>query len=278
MIGELFTGAAIKNISKTKIESIIIPIPSFEIQLEIVERLDFILETCTRTSRQKIKELRQLNELRFQTPVVFGAPLQTLGEVCEFKNGYAFKSADFQEKNETNVGIIQIKSIQNGYIGDSKITEYTTRDDKFKKFEVVLGDILISLSGSAGSIGKLGIYTLDKVSYLNQRVAKIVCKQVNPKFMYYWYMSCGIENKVLESANGTAQQNISIGELADFKMPIPSLEQQQEIVEFCEANDGLIHQLEQEIYKNETFAHVFVNAGVEGGNHSADKKRKHADI
>ena len=176
------------------------------------------------------------------------------------------------------MGIIQIKSIQNGYIGDSKITEYTTRDDKFKKFEVVLGDILISLSGSAGSIGKLGIYTLDKASYLNQRVAKIVCKRVNPKFMYYWYMSCGIENKVLESANGTAQQNISIGELADFKMPIPSLEQQQEIVEFCEANDGLIHQLEQEIDKNETFAHVFVNAVVKGGNHSADKKRKHAHI
>ena len=278
MIGELFTGAAIKNISKSKIESIRIQIPSLDKQLETVERLDFILETCNRTSRNKIKELRQLNELRFQTPVVFRAPLQTLGEVCEFKNGYAFKSVDFQEKNETNVGIIQIKSIQNGYIGDSKITEYTTRDEKFKKFEVVLGDILISLSGSAGSIGKLGIYTLDKASYLNQRVAKIVCKRVNPKFMYYWYMSCGIENKVLESANGTAQQNISIGELADFKMPIPSLEQQQEIVEFCEANDGLIHQLEQEIDKNETFAHVFVNAVVKGGNHSADKKRKHAHI
>ena len=278
MIGELFTGVAIKNISKTKIESIRIQIPSLDKQLETVERLDFILETCNRTSRNKIKELRQLNELRFQTPVVFRAPLQTLGEVCEFKNGYAFKSVDFQEKNETNVGIIQIKSIQNGYIGDSKITEYTTRDEKFKKFEVVLGDILISLSGSAGSIGKLGIYTLDKASYLNQRVAKIVCKRVNPKFMYYWYMSCGIENKVLESANGTAQQNISIGELADFKMPIPSLEQQQEIVEFCEANDGLIHQLEQEIDKNETFAHVFVNAVVKGGNHSADKKRKHAHI
>ena len=148
-----------------------------------------------------------------------GVVVKTLGEVCEFQNGYAFKSTDFQEKNETNIGIIQIKSIQNGYIGGTKITEYITQDNKFKKFEVVNGDILIGLTGSF----KMGIYKLDTKSYLNQRVAKVICKHINPKYLYYWYISCDIESEILKIAKGTAQANISTIELGKFKIPIPPL-------------------------------------------------------
>ena len=161
-----------------------------------------------------------------------GVVVKTLGEVCEFQNGYAFKSTDFQEKNETNVGIIQIKSIQNGYIGGSKITEYITSDKKFKKFEVENGEILIALSGA--TTGKIGIYKLNTISYVNQRVAKIICKNINPKYLYYWYISCDIENKVLELAKGTAQPNISTNELAMLKIPIPPIERQQEIVKYLD--------------------------------------------
>jgi type I restriction-modification system DNA methylase subunit len=159
-----------------------------------------------------------------------GVVVKTLGEVCEFQNGYAFKSTDFQEKNETNVGIIQIKSIQNGYIGGSKITEYITQDNKFKKFEVENGDILIGLTGSF----KMGIYKLHTSSYLNQRVAKVICKHVNPKYLYYWYISCDIESEILKIAKGTAQANISTSELGKFKIPIPPIERQIEIVKYLD--------------------------------------------
>jgi len=161
-----------------------------------------------------------------------GVVVKTLGEVCDFQNGYAFKSTDFQEKNETNVGIIQIKSIQNGYIGGKKITEYITQDNKFKKFEVSNGEILIALSGA--TTGKIGIYKMDTISYVNQRVAKIICKNINPKYLYYWYISCDIENKVLELAKGTAQPNISTNELALLKIPIPSFDRQQEIIKYLD--------------------------------------------
>jgi hypothetical protein len=39
LLGRLFTGVGIKNISKTKIESIVIPVPSLEKQREIVEKI-----------------------------------------------------------------------------------------------------------------------------------------------------------------------------------------------------------------------------------------------
>jgi hypothetical protein len=34
--------------------------------------------------------------------------VKTLGEICEFQNGYSFKTNDYEKKNENNIGILQI--------------------------------------------------------------------------------------------------------------------------------------------------------------------------
>jgi type I restriction enzyme S subunit len=162
-----------------------------------------------------------------------GIVIKTLGEVCEFQNGYAFKPSDYEIKNETNIGILQIKSIQSGYIYDKKITEYIVQNNKYKQFEINKGDILIALSGA--TTGKLGIYILEKKSYLNQRVGKITCKNIlNNKYLYYWYICCNISEAVLNIAQGTAQPNISTNTISSIKIPIPSLEKQEEIVKYLD--------------------------------------------
>jgi restriction endonuclease S subunit len=270
-IADLFTGVAIKNISKSKIASIVVPIPALEKQNEIVKRLDFILEKSVQTSRNKIQELRQSKKLFVETNLVVGVSVKTFGEVCDFQNGYAFKSTEFQPKGENNYGIIQIKSIHNGLIESSKITEYIPREQRLKKFEVVNGDILLSLTGDCG---KIGLYKLSGVSYLNQRVAKIVCKNISPLYFYCWYVSCDIESQIAELAKGTAQPNVSTHEIATLTIPVPSIEKQQEIIEFCEACDSLINQLEKDMKRNEKFAKTLITGGEEEGN----RKRKHNNV
>ncbi len=162
-----------------------------------------------------------------------GVVVKTLGEVCEFQNGYSFKSIDYEKQNDTNIGILQIKSIQNGFIDENKITEYIPSNDKYKLFEIKNGDILIALSGA--TTGKIGLYNLDKKSYLNQRVAKINAKNgINQKYIYYWYLCSNIYEKVLGLAQGTAQPNISTNDISNIKIPIPSLERQQEIVKYLD--------------------------------------------
>ena len=160
-----------------------------------------------------------------------GVVVKTLGEVCEFQNGYSFKSTDYEKQNDTNIGILQIKSIQNGFIDENKITEYIPVNNKYKLFEIQKGDILIGLTGSF----KIGLYNLDNKSYLNQRVGKITAKTgIIQKYIYYWYLCCDIEGEILKIAKGTAQANISTNDISNIKIPIPSLERQQEIVEECE--------------------------------------------
>ena len=77
----------------------------------------------------------------------------------------------------------------------------------------------------------------------------------------------------------TGLGSIKKGDIESLKIPIPSLEQQREIVEFCEANDRLIKQLEKEIEQNEKFAKTIIQdafAGLESADET--KKRKHCDV
>ena len=256
----LYQGTAQKVISKTSLKSIKIPIPSLGQQHQIVEFLDFMYEKANKTSNEKILELKKLNEFCLKNQKVFGDNIvKSLGEVCNFQNGFSFKSTDYQKQNATNVGLLQIKTIQNGVIEESKMTEFIVENKRFSSFEVKTGDILIALSGA--TTGKIGMYNLEQKSYLNQRVGKMNSKSgIHQKYIYYWYVNCNIYNKVLNLAQGTAQPNISTNDISNIEIYIPSVERQQEIIEYCESNERLILQLKSEIEKNKKQAHQFITS------------------
>uniref|UniRef100_A0A6C0I2C6 site-specific DNA-methyltransferase (adenine-specific) n=1 Tax=viral metagenome TaxID=1070528 RepID=A0A6C0I2C6_9ZZZZ len=157
--------------------------------------------------------------------------IKLLGEICNFQNGYAFKSDKYEEQNENTIGIVQIKSIQNNIVDEKKITEYIKENNKYKLFEIQKGDILIGLTGTF----KIGIYNLLSKSYLNQRVCKIIIKSdINKMYIYYWYIYFDIELQIEQMAKGTAQANISTTDIENIKIPIPSLGRQNEIVEYLD--------------------------------------------
>ena len=242
-------GMAQLGINQENFYKIKIPIPSIEKQLEIVEYLDFIYDNIIKKNIKKIEDIKKLNKYYLSLNISFNTELEikTLGEVCEFQNGYSFKSTDYEDQTATNIGILQIKSIQNGYININKITEYITENQKYKLYEIKKGDILIALSGA--TTGKIGLYDLDKIFYLNQRVGKINVKNsdiINYKYIYYWYICLDIDNKILNLAKGTAQPNISTNDISEIKIQIPPIEKQLEIVEYLNFNNDLIKTLEKE--------------------------------
>ena len=240
------------SLNTQSLNEIKIPIPPMEIQEKMVEFLDSINEIME-DNKNKIEKLKKSNENYIDISLRLNkVEIKTLGEVCEFQNGYAFKSSEYEKYNENNIGILQIKGIQNGYIDNNKITEYIKEDKKYKLYEIYNGDILIALSGA--TIGKIGIYDLDKKSYLNQRVCKLNANiNINQKYIYYWYICNKINEKVLSISLGVAQPNISTNDLSLLKIPIPSIEVQNKIVEYLNNKNKIIKDLEKEIddIKNE---------------------------
>jgi type I restriction enzyme S subunit len=155
-----------------------------------------------------------------------GWEIKKLGEVCDFQNGFAFKSKTYKE---TGLPILRITNIQNQNLEIDDLVYFDTKDYKenFERFKVFKGDLVVAMSGA--TTGKLGINNSDTVFYLNQRVGKFIPKKIIDKSFLYFFLSTKVEES-LRIAAGAAQPNLSTKQINDFGIPFPPLPEQQRIV------------------------------------------------
>jgi type I restriction enzyme S subunit len=232
-------GTAQKNLEMDAFKSIKIPIPSVERQQEIVRYLDFIYEKTNKTSNEKIVELKMLNEFCLNNQKNFGENVvKELGEVCNFLNGKKRYASEAIENGK-------YKFITCSIQGYSYLNEYDFEEKAL---------IINSINGS----GRCMIYCADKYSTTNNNFHfKIKNKEQYLTEYIYYYLYHKI-NLLEDGFIGANQKKISKEYISNIKIPIPSLERQQEIVEYCEYNDTLIKQLEKEIENNKKLAYQFI--------------------
>ena len=96
----------------------------------------------------------------------------------------------------------------------------------------------------------------------NTEVVKIKNNEfVILKYLYYYLQNEQLNIQKLAKYS-TNLGHIDMNKFKELKIPIPSLERQQEIVEYCEYNDTLIKQLEKEIENNKRQARACINSIV----------------
>lgn len=150
----------------------------------------------------------------------------TLGEVCDFQNGFAFKSNLFTEEG---FPILRISNIQNQTIDTNNLAYFKIENykEKLEKYIVEPNDLLIAMSGA--TTGKIGFNNTNQRFYLNQRVGNLKPKQnLNKKYLYY-FLSTQVEKNLRISA-GAAQPNLSTEQIKEMLLPLPPLATQQKIV------------------------------------------------
>jgi len=151
------------------------------------------------------KEERQYND---------GIVVKTLGEICEFQNGKRIVKG-------------QVETGEYPVLGGGGFTSFYTNE--------------YSREGKTCKISREGmslhncVMILNEKYYLNSQGFTINSK--NDKMMineYLWYYLDNNKEQVFKCGRGTAQKAIDIDEFKSIKIPIPSIERQQEIVEECE--------------------------------------------
>lgn len=145
---------------------------------------------------------------------------KSLEEVCDFKNGFAFKSSLFRE---TGLPIIRITNVDGKTISLSDVKYFNPSDynENTSSYKVSKGDILIAMSGA--TTGKIGFYSHENIAYLNQRVGKFLPKKevLNNRYLYHYLLS-QVE-LIYVIAGGGAQPNLSSNVLmSKVRIPIPS--------------------------------------------------------
>ncbi|HHF3489602.1 TPA: restriction endonuclease subunit S [Haemophilus influenzae] len=187
------------------------------------------------------------NNRTFLEKLLDGAEVEwkPLGDVCNFQNGFAFKSSLFKDNGAP---IVRITNIDGKEVNLSDV-KYFLLDDyntDMTPYKVHKGDILIAMSGA--TTGKIGFYNYEHPSYLNQRVGKFLPNTniLNNRYLYHYLLS-KVEDIYIISGGG-AQPNLSSNRLmSEVLIPIPPLSVQTEIVKILDALTALTSELTSEL-------------------------------
>ena len=149
-----------------------------------------------------------------------------LNEVCDFQNGFAFKSNLFTAQG---LPILRISNIQNQKIDTSSLVYFNKESykERIEQYEVKPNDLLIAMSGA--TTGKIGFNNTDKIFYLNQRVGNFKPRNSLDKKYLYYFLSTQVEKNLSISA-GAAQPNLSTEQIKGMLIPLPLIATQQKIV------------------------------------------------
>jgi type I restriction enzyme S subunit len=148
-----------------------------------------------------------------------------LGDILAVKNGYAFKSTEYQGDG---IPIIRISDIKDGIVGIDT-AKCINPCNEFDNYAVNSGDLLIAMSGA--TTGKFGVYNGSKKAYQNQRVGNLKPFSdalLSKKFIYYLLHS--LKRQIEKEAYGGAQPNISSNKIELLQFYLPPLSEQYRIV------------------------------------------------
>lgn len=180
-------------------------------------------------------------------------------ECCDLKHGFQFRDEHF-----VSSGIPVIKIANLNYGGDIKLLpkSFVNQDEKFKKFELKQGDVLMALTG--GTLGKTCKILENYGSlYQNYRVGKFVSKDnAIDAYIYFVLQSSLVQKRVKSLVNEAAQPNFGKQDFDKIKLALPKIEEQQKIASFLSSVDDKISQLEKkktllEIYKRGIMQKIF---------------------
>ena len=232
------------------------PEKSLKIQAEIVRILDKFTALITELITELTLRKKQYNYYREQLLSFKEGEMEwkTLGDVCNFKNGFAFKSNLFLD---TGLPIVRITNINGSSVDLTNVKYFSPSDYKenIQSYAIKSGDILIAMSGA--TTGKIGCFDSNETAYINQRVGKFIPNNelLNNRYLYHFLLSKTEEIYIL--AGGGAQPNLSSKNLMEkilIPIPIPyaddpikSIAEQKKIANILDKLNTLTHSITEGI-------------------------------
>lgn len=176
----------------------------------------------------KIKVPKPLPEIRPQEvpyELPQGWTWVRLGTVAEINGGFAFKSSKY---SNDGVRVVRISDFDEKGFKNDRIVRYPYSDD-LNSFSLEANNILMAMTG--GTVGKsLLVKSLPEPMVVNQRVACIkITTKITPEFINYLIRTNLIQT-VIQSAKNSTNDNISMGDITGFFVPLPPIAEQRRIV------------------------------------------------
>ena len=230
--------------SKMKVEKI--PVPPLPVQEEIVRILDTYTELQAELQAELQKRLQQYNYYRDNLLSFEGRTdieWKRLGDVATLIRG-----GNFQKKDFTEIGVpcIHYGQIYTHFgIHTTSTIKYISPEVASKSKIAKTNDIVMAItSENVDDVGKCVAWLGDEDIAVSGHTAIIQHKQ-NAKYLSYYFHTSHFFTQKKKLAHGTKVIEISPKDLANVIVPIPSLEEQQRIVDILDRFDTLTNDLSQ---------------------------------
>ena len=238
-------GVGIPHIEPNLLWNFEIPDVDKTTQRAIVSRIETLFAELDkavqhlRTAQQQIKTYRQavLNHWLNNEDGKWG---KKTAEECVVNENYSLAIGPFgsdlkvEDYTESGVKLVFVRDITSNF-EDKKnkfVSEY--KADQLKAHNVFKGDLLITKMGDPP--GQTGIFPYDR-GVITSDVLRMKTndKILNKYYAMYYILSSEGGKQIKEMTQGVAQKKISLGRFKKFLFPIPSIPEQQRIVNEIES-------------------------------------------
>ncbi len=214
-------GTGIPHVYRDDLNDIQIPLPPLDEQQAIVEKLNAYQKVID-GARQVVKWYAPKFEVKE------GWQWVTLGEICEFEYGYTANSSP-----SGDVRYIRITDINDdGSLGDKQV--FVSLIVKNRKFLLKKGDILVA---RVGSVGESLCFNEDTPSIFASYLIRLHFDKsiLLPFYLKYCLRSDFYWKQVAALTSGAVQPQFNAPALKKIRISLPSLAEQEAIVEKLEA-------------------------------------------
>ncbi len=225
------------------IEKIQIPIPPLPIQQEIVTILDKFTALEAELEAELEARSRQYEYYRNQLLAFEGKEVEwkTLGDVGEFIRGNGLQKKDF---TETGVGCIHYGQIYTHYGIHATNTKSFVSEELAKKLKKARkNDLVIAgVSENVEDVCKAVVW-LGEEDVCISGDAFIFRHNQNPKFIGYLLQTSRFLEYKKSNAQGAKVTRLRSGSLPKYRIPVPSLQEQERIVNILDQFDALVNDI-----------------------------------
>lgn len=240
---QLDKGSGRPSLVKTDLLQIEIPIPPLPEQQRIVNLLDEAFEKIDTLKANAERNLQNAKEL-FESALTEelkpkeGWEEKTIKEIAKVIGGYSFKSPDF--KSEGKYKVLRMGNVRPGQIREleSPVFINDIEEKVLERALLQINDVIITQTGTRYKRDYGFTVIIEKDNYLlNQRISAIrFSNKYLPKFFLYYSWTNFFKDQYFANETGTVGQgNVGINAINDAIIPLPSLTEQQTIVEHLDA-------------------------------------------
>ena len=244
-VSGLISGSAQPQVTIQAFDKFIVPLPPLAEQHRIVVRIESLFAKLDRA-----KELAQSALDSFETrkaAILHKAFTGELTAKWREENGVGLDNWETESlvnlcdsfqygtsKKSTDTGstvVLRMGNLQNGEIDWNELV-FTSDVEDIEKYSLKMGDVLFNRTNSAEKVGKTSIYRGERPAIFAGYLIRIKYRNCLNGFFLNYMLNTPQAKEYCHSVKSDAvnQSNINAKKIAAFKMPCPSLPEQQEIV------------------------------------------------